>query len=193
MKVIFSTDNCYEGYSKFEEAYVNGNIYDMLGNEEIEQDTIEFSQVDFECEKDYFKSFLNEHIQAYEKRYHTEVKAIGVIGSVGLWNGNRTGGIIIGVNENPIEWMVSVDKIEVCINDNGEISLLGYHHDGCHAMYLYLLSENKLRKYAPEYLEYQDYDYQDIEAIYKNLKPLKVGKIGFAYYGDYKRENKKIA
>jgi hypothetical protein len=185
MKTIFNTKNCYEGVLASNNEYMAGNISELYQSEKIKPDTISWSHTIYECEKDYFMECLQSLIQAYEKRYRTTVDSIGLVGRVGHWNGSPVGGRIIDVNQNPIEFMGSVDDVEVTVDKDGVIRIHGYHHDGSHCMNLYLLTENKLRKVTPDYLQYGDYNYRDMEVIYEQLKPLKMGKIGVEYYGFY--------
>lgn len=190
MKAIFSTSNCYEGYNEKEDCWVIGGSYGDLANDpDIKESSIQWSDIAFDEEASYFKLFINELIQQYEKRYRTSVMAIGVIGVLGLWNGNPVGGKIIRSHQNPLLQLKNVDDIDVEIDDDGEIVLYAHHHDGTHTFGLYFLTENKLRKYAPNYLHWGDYTADDIESIYENLKPVKAGKIGISYYGDYRNQS----
>lgn len=185
MKTIFDTKNCYEGLSKSEGEWVIGDSYDLSNNPDVETETIAWSAMTYEDEKNYFMEFLQNLIQNYEKQYRTTVECIGLVGRVGLWNGSPVGGRILNVDSNPIECMGQVDDVDVTVDEEGIITINGHHHDGSHRMNLYLLTKNKLRKVAPNYLHYGDYSYHEMENIYDNLKPLKAGKVGIQYYGSY--------
>jgi|SRR5690625_3365857 len=121
----------------------------------------------------YFNDFLQKLIEQYENQYKTDVLSLGIVGRVGLWNGNPVGGKIIDRSENPLNHMGSVDHIDVEVEEDGTITINGHHHDGTHRMNLYLLTRNKLRKTAPYYLDYRENHYEEIETIYEKLKPLK--------------------
>lgn len=177
MKKIFSTENCYEGFSKTEDSWVIGNYNELSSSDDIEQNSIQWSDVAYEDEKDYFMEMLRSLIEGYEKRYRTTVDYIALVGRVGLWNGSPIGGRILQVDDNPIEYMGEVDNIEVTVDEDGLITINGYHHDGCHQMNLYILTKNKLKKVAPDFLNYGDYDYHEMERIYEQLNPLKFGTV----------------
>lgn len=185
MKTIFDTTNCYEGQSISEECWVIDSYHNLSSNKDIQEDTIAWSDTAYQDEKDYFMEFLQSLIKSYEKRYRTTVERIALVGRVGLWNGSPVGGRIIDIDDNPIEYMGNVDNVDVTVDEEGVITIHGHHHDGTHSMNIYLLTENKLQKVAPDYLRFGDYDYRDMERIYENLKPLKMGKVGIEYYGSY--------
>lgn len=185
--VIISTEHCYEGFHAEEDCYVIGSYPELYADENVDHSTIEFSQMDWESEKKYFMSYLEEEMEKYEKRYKTVVTHIALIGTVGRWNGSPVGGKLIYCNENPLEHMGNVDDIEVTLNDDKTFTVLGYHHDGCHRMDIHFMTENKLNKVAPDYLTYGDYDYQDIERIYEEYKPFKATAICANYFGAYNR------
>lgn len=107
-----------------------------------------------------------------ERTYKTSVTHIGMIGSVGTWRGNFVGGKIIDCTKNPLEHMSNVDTIEVVIR-NGIITINGYHHDGMHSFDLYLLTENKFKKYAPDFLTDGYYTHEDLSAIKENTAALR--------------------
>src|SRR5690625_5049798 len=153
MKKIFDTDYYYEAYSDVEDACIAGS-YSELIKKGFGENEIEWSHHLYEDELSYFFEFLNECINEYEKRYKTAIKHVAMAGHVGRWNGSPIGGRILSVDENPILHMGDVDKIEVRVDDDGVITLYGYHHDGTHKMNLYLLSENKLKRVMPDYLYY---------------------------------------
>ena len=138
----------------------------------------------YEDDRDFFFEFLNELITNYEKRYRTEVIGLRLGGTVGRWNGNPIGGKIIAVDSNPIEQMGSVETVEVVVEDDGVITILGHHHDGTHRMNIYLLTENKLKQVSPSYLNHNQVDYEDMERMVEHLKPLKCSqKVVESYYG----------
>lgn len=184
-KVLFDSENYYEGYSETEDAYVVGSYEDLYDSEDIQNDTIQSSDLYEIYEEDagFFKELIQEYILAYEKQYRTTVSNIALAGYVGLWNGNRIGGNIFDKNKNPIYLMGDVEQIKVEVDDDNIITIKGYHHDGVHRMNLYLLTENKLKKVAPQFLHHDYVDADEIENIFNELKPLKYGSLGSRYYG----------
>lgn len=178
-KVVMGTGVCYEATDYLEEG--KPSIIDSYGNlvdrEGVKNEEIEFSQSYWEDEKEYFASFLSEVVKNYEKRYRTTITHYALAGTLGLWNGNPVGGSFLKLNENPLEKMGNVDEVEVFIDDNGEVTILGHHHDGTHRMGIYLINE-KL------YDKLQDQDYKAFEWIYDNRKPIKENQAK-DYFGNY--------
>lgn len=182
MKTIISTEHCHTGYSTTEECFVIGSYNDLYNSNEIEGDIL-WDYEAWEVEKQYFKDYLNATISAYEKKYKTTVTHIAMVGNVETWRGNFVGGKIIDSNDNPLEHMGDVDDIEVVV-DNQVISIYGHHHDGCHCLELYLLTENKLQKYAPGMVRWNDYDHNDLQRIKNNCSPIKhITKEQRAFFG----------
>ena len=189
--VIMSTEYCYEGYHSEEDSYVIGSYSDLYSDDHIDYDTIEFSQMDWEAEKNHFFNYLQKEMERYEKRYKTSVTHFALVGTVGRWNGSPIGGKLIDYNENPIDHMGRVDEIEVVLNEDKTFTILGHHHDGTHRMDIYFMTENKLNKVVPDFVDYGNYDYQDIERIYEEYKPFKATTICADYYGAF--NNKAVA
>lgn len=185
MKIIFDTNNYYEGFNVKEDSWILGSYSELSSDSDVDTESIRWSNFAYDEEKMYFMEFLEILIKNYEKRYRTSVDYLGLVGRVGLWNGNPVGGRIIKSTNNPIEFMGNVDIIDVVLDDNGLITIRGYHHDGIHLMNLYLLTENKLKKVAPDFLRYGEYGHLEMEKIHKELRPLKAGKTGVGYYGSY--------
>lgn len=189
MKVLFDSENCYEAKVIEGDYYVIDDYSSLTENEEIDQSTIEWSQLIYDEERNYFHQYLQEVIQAYEKRYKTFVYAIAIAGRVGLWNGSPIGGRFINSDQNPLNYMGDVDAIDVKVDEeDGEIYLYGHHHDGTHIMQIYLMTENKLRKIAPDYLCYGESNYCHFERIYEECKPLKFCNVAKEYYGNLKKK-----
>ena len=189
--VIISTEYCYEGFDQNEDCYEVGSYPELYESESIDNNTIEFSQMQWESEKDYFLNYLYEEVDRYEKRYKTSVTHFALVGKVGLWNGSPVGGKLIDYNENPLEHMGRVDEIEVVLNDDKTFTILGHHHDGAHRMDIYFMTENKLNKVVPDFVDYGSYDYEDIERIYDTYSPFKATSVCANYFGAY--NNKSVA
>lgn len=171
MAIILSTETCYEAYNILEGAWVIGS--DFTEEEGFDLNTVDWSWQAWEDEKDYFKSFLDEEIKKYEKRYNTTVEYIALAGRVGLWNGSPVGGRMIYRDENPLEYMGDVDSIEISIGEDRVITLLGHHHDGTHEMHIYFITENKVKQLINDDGQW---DYRDFEKIYEEFSPLKLTK-----------------
>lgn len=183
-KELFNTEECFEGFNEKEDCYYTGSYSDLIKNDNIVEDTIEWSDMAYSDMKDHFMDYINSEIDSYEKRYKCNVTHIALIGTLGLWRGITIGGKIIRYNDNPLEHMGSMDKIGVKVDDNGNIYLLGSHHDDSHCMELFLMSENKMKKFVPYYDEYNDVEIEDLEEIYENSKQLNSkSKIFREYFG----------
>lgn len=171
MKTIIDTWNCYMGYSTKENCYITGSYSELSSSDEIEG-SIEWDQDAWYSEKQYFMNYLDSVVSAYERKYKVSVTHIGMIGNVGTWRGNTVGGKIIDYGKNPLDHMGDVDAIKVCV-DQDILSIHGYHHDGCHCFNLFLLTENKLRKWAPGFLQWGDYNCIDLQSIRDHCAPIK--------------------
>lgn len=181
-KAVMGTEFCYEATDYLEdgEPTINGSYSDLSEIEGVEDTEIQFSESCWDSEKEYFEDFLNEVVRNYEKRYRTTITHFALAGTVGIWNGRPIGGRFIRVNENPLEKMGNVDDVEVYIEDDGEITILGHHHDGSHRMGIYLINE-KL------YDKLEDQDYQAFEWIFANRKPI-TEKQAKGYFANYQSE-----
>lgn len=167
-KAVMGTEFCYEAtdYLQDGEPTISGSFSDLSDTEGVKESEISYSESYWECEKEYFAEFLQEVVRSYEKRYRTKITHFALAGKVGIWNGSPIGGCFLKVNENPLEKMGNVDDIEVYVDDNGEMTILGHHHDGSHRMGIYLINE-KL------YDQLEEQDYKAFEWIYDNRKPIK--------------------
>lgn len=188
MKKIFTTEGCFRAYSEKDDCFMTGDASGLLEMESIDSSTLEWCQDTYENEMSYFMSFMNAMIEAYEKRYRTTVVNIALAGRIGLWNENPIGGKIINATGNPLEHMGRVDTVEVEVDEEGLITINGHHHDGTHRMNIFLLTENKLKKVSPNFLEYGEFDVEDIESIYEKSAPLKMNNTGVGFYGAYKNQ-----
>lgn len=182
MKVIFDTNNCYEGYSEKLDCWVVGSYLYLSSSTDIDESSIQWSEMTYEDEISYIQKLIEKSIRHYEKRYRTTVRYLGIVGRLGLWNGNPVGGRIIYRHQNPLQFMGDVDRIEVTLDEDGLITILGHHHDGTHEMNLYVLTDNKLKKIAPNFFRYGESNYKDMERIYEELYPLRIPKKDFVYY-----------
>lgn len=131
------------------------------------------NEIDWEDEVQYFKECLDGVVQTYEKQYNTRVVHLALIGQVGRWNGNAFGGRFLERNDNPLEWMGSVDEVRAVIDKEAKtLTLEGVHHDGVHRMSIYLITESKLSKYAPHYQSTGEVTLSELERIHNNTKPI---------------------
>lgn len=124
---------------------------------------------------DDFNGLINSEIKKYEKRYKSKVILVLVAGRLGLWNGNPFGGKLVHPSR-VLSTFSSCDTIEIVKNTvNGELTLLGYHHDGTHNMKMYLISESRAERFGiGSYSETPE----NIEKWAKNIKPLKSNYLG---------------
>ena len=176
MKQIISSESHYIGEQKSTGESIVGE-YSTL--EELGCVDIQYFNMDWEDEVDYFKSFLSECIEKYEKQYNTTVLEVALCGTVGLWNGKFVGGKIT-TNNNVLASSNSIESIEVFVNDNKEINIQFNHHDGSHSMGIYFITRNTLKKtgYLSSYNEYGDraLDADFFEKLYEAKLPLKLPK-----------------
>lgn len=191
MKTMISSKKCYEGYDSEEKCFVFGDYNSLFEDVKIKRDSIQFSLDAWEDEKGYFKDYLDKVVADYEKENKAVVTDIGLIGSVGVWTGNHLGGTIIEGHENPLEHMGDVDDIEVVAHEDGQIQILGHHHDGTHRMNIYLLTEDVLEKYAPDYLTFGDYGVEDLKKIADNTKSITFDHVAKKYFGEMEVKKKK--
>jgi len=183
MKKIISTENFLIGLDKEKDEAVLGGL-ELYDNPNIDDNTIEFDECSWFDEKSYFfDGMIYDAIKRYEHRYKTTVTNIALIGTVGLWHGNPSGGVIFDSSSNPLDMMGDVDEIEVIVYDDGRITLQGIHHDGRHVMEMYFLTESKLNKYAPDYLQFGDYDVDDLARIKNHTSSVKYDKYAVGYFG----------
>lgn len=171
MRKIINSENYYQGYDKKEECYIGGSYEDLYDNDNIDNNSIEWDYSTWEEEKKYFDNCIYSLKEQYEKRYNTTVEKIVLCGKVGLWHSSPVGGKNVTETRSILDNIGEVDNIEVIIEDNGTITILGYHHDGTHKMNIYFLTENKLNK-----IGYDLNDYRAYEKIYNTYTPIKLSK-----------------
>lgn len=171
MKKIIDMENYYIGFDDLEECFVGGSYDELYENEHIDNLTIEWDRECWDSEKKYFNDCIEDLKKQYEKRYNTTIEHIVLCGRVGLWQGSRVGGKIVEQDTYTLDNMGNVDNIEVNIEDNGTITIVGSHHDNSHYMNLYFLTENKLKKVG-----YDLSDYKTYEKIYNTCAPVRLTK-----------------
>src|SRR5699024_11515491 len=94
MKKIISTENFLIGLDKEKDEAVLGGL-ELYDNPNIDDNTIEFDECSWFDEKSYFfDGMIYDAIKRYEHRYQTTVNNNDLIGTVGLWHGNPSGGVI---------------------------------------------------------------------------------------------------
>lgn len=176
-KFLISSHECYEGYCKEEDVWEIGSYSDLMDNEDVDNDTITWSQSAWEDEVEHFTNCLKEEVSRFEKRYNTTVLEVAMCGRMGLWNGSPVGGKIIDI-DSPLS--MNVDDIEVSLDEDGAICVSGHHHDGSHHMYYYFLTESSMKR-AGIFSDYNQYgasslEYEAFENIYDKLNPVKLSK-----------------
>ena len=171
MKKIINSENYCEGYDEKEKCYIEGSYEELYNNENVDNSTIGWDYSTWEEEKQYFNDCIYSLKKQYEKRYNTTVEEVVLCGKLGLWHSSPVGGKNILSNNLILDNIGDVDDIEVNIEDDGTITILGYHHDGTHQMNIYFLTENKLNK-----IGYELDDYRFYEKIHDICKPVKLPK-----------------
>lgn len=171
MRKIINSENYYQGYDKKEKCYIDGSYEDLYENNNVDNNSIEWGYSIWEEEKQYFNDCIYSLKKQYEKRYNTTVKEVVLCGKLGLWHSSPIGGKNVSETSFILDNMGNVDNIEVNIEDNKTITILGHHHDGTHQMNIYFLTENKLNK-----IGYELDDYRFYEKIYNNYSPIKLPK-----------------
>lgn len=186
VKYLLDSSECYEGYNNLDECYCMGDYDSLQDDENIDNDTIEWSQSYWEDEKAHFNDFVLSEKKKYETRYKTEVLEIAMCGKVGRWNGSFTGGKIVDFDDI---LQMNVDSITIELDDDDSILIKGHHHDGTHLMKLYFLTESNMKKSkiwsSYNYGGANGFDYLDFGKIYDNLKPLKMSKSCKHFNYDY--------
>jgi len=148
----------------------------LLSSEDY-QDT-QFHEDAWVASKQYFGEFVQSLVSAHEKRYNSSTSYIALAGTVSLWKGGLTGGRVLNFDQNPLDCMGEVDEIDVIVEDDGTLTIRGYHHDGVHHMHLYIITDSAIEK-----LERKDlWDTPDGYAhIVATRKPVKLPRMNKFY------------
>ena len=160
-KTLISTRDCYEGHDIEEDCWIINTYEGLTDDENVDAESIEWSQQAWIDEKNYFFEMLEKEVEKYEKRYHTEVVGIALLGTIGLWNGRHSGGKLYERSNMENILNMDVDDIEVTAYEDGELQIAGSHHDGTHYMSIYFITENKIKKAGL----YNEYYYNGISGI----------------------------
>ncbi|MFW6015476.1 MAG: hypothetical protein ACOCRK_03500 [bacterium] len=179
--IILNTENCYEGFNKKEEFVMFNNYCSLYNDENVDNNTIKWSNFAWEDEKHYFLEFITQEIKKYETKYKTCVLGVGLIGKIGLWNGKHFGGRIIDIENLEDELLsMEVDAISAEIEEDGLLAIKAYHHDGMHYFNLHFITENKLTRCSllEEYYisSFHNFDIEDLVLLSKNSSPIKIAK-----------------
>lgn len=174
MNKILSSENYYEGMNPKTEEYLLGDYNYLEANNCT---NIEFANYAWEDEKDYFKEFLKESIEKYERKYKTDVLEVVLCGKVGRWNGTFIGGKVIQ-DYDALSMGDSVESIDVIIDEDNSICIEGSHHDGTHRMGIYFITNSVLRNtgYKAYYENFgkEAFDADFFVKLYSIRKPLKL-------------------
>ena len=186
-KYLLNSEDCFEAHNPKEDCWVIGDYYSLSEkNSDVDSDTIQFAQYYWEDEVEHFYSFVYSEKEKYEKRYKTEIIGLALSGRVGLWDGSPVGGKIVDFNNI---FQMDVDDIDVTVEEGDIICINGHHHDGCHHMNLYFLTESNMKKSkiwkTYNYGGFGEFEGDEIEQIYDNLTPLKLPKNCKYYSYDY--------
>lgn len=144
-EIILTSRNCYEGLDTLEDVWIIDSYGNLASNQDIDPDSIRYCSDAWDDEKAYFISFINNEIKLKERETGSTVVDVVMAGTVGLWNGTTIGGKTIYVGSLHKIFSFDVDEIDIAVDKSSrEIIWLGYHHDGTHAMKLYLITEDEL-------------------------------------------------
>ena len=186
-KYLLNSEDCFEAYNPEEDCWEVGD-YDYFSekNTNIDPDTIQFSQFYWEDEVRHFYDFVRSEKEKYEKRYKTEIIGLALSGRIGLWNRSPVGGKIVDFDDI---FQMNVDDIDVTVEEGDVICINGHHHDGCHHMNLYFLTESNMKKIKIWKIYdnggFGDFEGDEFEQIYYNLTPLKLPKDNDYYSYNY--------
>lgn len=182
IKTIIDSEECYEAYDEETEEWIDGN-FSFLSDKGF--DDIQFSQEQWESECEYFKDFIKESVKKHEKRFNSPVLEVALCGIVELWNHSPVGGKIVE-DFNVLYFGGSVEGIEVVIEDDYTITILGHHHDGTHKMGIYFITDSVLKdtgyKESYENEGKNALDANFFEKLYEKRKPIKLNKNN-SYFG----------
>lgn len=185
-KYLLNSEDCFEGYCEEEDCWISGDYYSLSESDDIDSNTIQFSQSCWDDEVEHFYNFVCSEKKKYEKRYNTEIIALALCGIVGMWDGSPVGGKIVDFNSI---FQMDVDDIDVTVEEGDIICINGHHHDGCHHMNLYFLTESNMKKIkiwkTYNHGGFKDFEGDEFEQIYDNLTPLKLHKTNDYYSYDY--------
>lgn len=125
--------------------------------------------------KDDFKSLLIEARERYEERYGSEILAASLVGKVGLWDGERTGGLIVDSERTVLDAIVEseVDDFTVLIDLDvkNQFVFWLHHHDGTHEFRTEWLNERKLKNFAPTFHKEGQSVFEEIKALAVETRP----------------------
>lgn len=129
-----------------------------------------------EDEMEYVKEELNSLLDRFEKRYRTAVEEVVLAGTVGTWRGRFPGGTRIGNNFDEVFSKFSnYYRIVIRVNENNELELQLYHHDGVHYMNVYFITESRAERLGIDSVYSYD-DYALYEKILDKLNAVKADK-----------------
>lgn len=176
---LLETASCYHASNlAVREESATGKYFDLrkLG---FSNDDISWDDHLWQTDKQHFYDFLQAEIEHYEKVHRTQVYHICLAGKVGRWNGNFVGGRALNYNDNPLECLGDVTDIDVDVMHNDRrIRITGYHHDGSHAMNIYIIPDSL-------HTRWDNKGYYDTPEFYawlvENRKPLRLRKANTFY------------
>ena len=172
---LLNSLECYEGYDVEDECWIGGTYEYLEENDNIDNDTIDYSQSYWEDVASYFYYFVKAEKDKYEKKYNTEVIALSLCGEIGLWHSSPIGGMVVDF-DNIFD--MDIDEVEVFVTKDDIIEIHGHHHDGTHKLNLFFLTESNMRKAGVwkryDLLGFRDFRGEEFKKIYSSLAPLKL-------------------
>lgn len=148
------------------------------------------SEEEIKISKRTFQSYIDEEIQNTTIK-NKEVKGIAFIGPMDRWmeQGEVNGMILNRNNElNIIGFLDDGNKngdLEIGYDAKGVLEVRQWHEDGCHRMRIYLLTEDDLESYSPDFLKNDEFTVDDLDYIQTDFEPLNIkeSKVFERYYG----------
>lgn len=125
--------------------------------------------------KENFSALLNEARSRYESRYNSEILAASLVGEVDLWDGKRSGGLIVETGRTVIDAIrdTEIDDFTVLIDleVKDQFVFWLHHHDGTHEFRSEWLNERKLLGVAPTYLREGQIVVDEVEKLAIETRP----------------------
>lgn len=125
--------------------------------------------------KEDFTALLNEARSRYESRYNSEILAASLVGDVDLWDGKRSGGLIVETGRTVIDAIrdTEIDDFTVLIDleTKDQFVFWLHHHDGTHEFRSEWLNERKLLGVAPTYLREGQIVGDEVEKLAIETRP----------------------
>lgn len=130
----------------------------------------------------HFNHFFHEEIEQRGELFNP-IAGVALIGRMDRWDGGENGGLLVDARKpQEVDLIRSIgqigpaqiDVIEVGYDKKGQLELRGWHNDGCLRMNVYLLTEDAMESYVPDFSKKEYYSIGELEMIQLDFKPLNV-------------------